>query len=74
VSGKIKFGTIQELSFTMKAEVLTAMDRMLAISQARGLKVRYMLMDGELEPYRVVLACGERRVMLNTTSNYEHVD
>jgi hypothetical protein len=70
VSKKIQFGTIQDMSSRMKANVLKAMDRMLAIYQARGFKVRYMLME-KLEPYSADLAGGVRRVMLNTTSNDE---
>ena len=46
---------------------------MLAIYQAGGFMVRYMLMNGEFETYKDDLAGGKRRVMLNVTSNEEHV-
>jgi hypothetical protein len=70
-SRSIKFGTAELLENGEKKSILNALKKVISIYQRRGLKVQFMLMDGEFEPLRDdIIALG---ITLNTAANDEHV-
>ena len=71
ISHGIKFGTVELLTNQKMDTITRAIKNIQGLYRKRGFIIEFMLMDGEFEPLRGVLA--EMGITMNTTSREEHV-
>jgi hypothetical protein len=71
ISRHIKFSTAEMLKNQKSATILAAIKQVKSIYMKRGFHLSHMLMDGQFEPIRAVLA--DLQITLNTVSRDEHV-
>jgi hypothetical protein len=71
ISRHNKFSTAEMLKNQKSATILAAIKQVKSIYMKRGFNLSHMLMDGQFEPLRAILA--HMQITLNTVSRDDHV-